>query len=284
LYASRFEDLPIVTRVGDIIRVHRAALRIYDSHKQFNVNCQFNGSWALFQTDKNNNEPASYNGRNASFEKSEVAILSALRSWANKYFAANDGVTKDMYVSLKQAKAQKSDFDVVARITMCRDFDEYTNELRLTDLSGDSWFTLATKLKFSGVRDGQVVRIRSVTHDSSSTKQVLAQSHFSNIMSFLPNSKLAQAITKGTKDIKQKSGEGCANMVTQVGSKFSGMATTSLRDLFHSNASGKTFRVCLQVLAVQPGNVADMTKKSKGGFAWNAQLLCKDVSTANGDQ
>jgi hypothetical protein len=175
LYASRFEDLPIVTRIGDIIRVHRAALRIYSGHKQFNVNCQFHGSWALFQTDKNVNEPASYNGRNASFEKSEVAILSALRQWANKFFAANDGVTKDMYVSLKQAKSQKTDFDVVARITMCRDFDEYTNELRLTDLSGDSWFTLATKLKFSGVRDGQVVRIRSVTHDSSSTKQVLGQ-------------------------------------------------------------------------------------------------------------
>ena len=30
LYAKRFEDLPIVQRVGDIIRVHRAILRLYN--------------------------------------------------------------------------------------------------------------------------------------------------------------------------------------------------------------------------------------------------------------
>jgi hypothetical protein len=33
LYASRFEDLPIVHRIGDIIRVHRAALRLYDDRR-----------------------------------------------------------------------------------------------------------------------------------------------------------------------------------------------------------------------------------------------------------
>lgn len=31
LYAKRFEDLPIVSKIGDIIRVHRATLRL---HKQ----------------------------------------------------------------------------------------------------------------------------------------------------------------------------------------------------------------------------------------------------------
>jgi len=30
LYAKRFEDLPIVTRIGDVIRVHRATLRLHN--------------------------------------------------------------------------------------------------------------------------------------------------------------------------------------------------------------------------------------------------------------
>jgi hypothetical protein len=30
LYAKRFEDLPIVQKVGDVIRVHRALLRLYN--------------------------------------------------------------------------------------------------------------------------------------------------------------------------------------------------------------------------------------------------------------
>ena len=29
MYADRFEDLPIVLRLGDIIRFHRATLRMY---------------------------------------------------------------------------------------------------------------------------------------------------------------------------------------------------------------------------------------------------------------
>ena len=29
IYAKRFEDLPIVHRLGDVIRVHRAHLRMY---------------------------------------------------------------------------------------------------------------------------------------------------------------------------------------------------------------------------------------------------------------
>ena len=52
IYAKKFEDLPIIHRVGDIIRLHRATLRMYSSHRQFNVSVYFNGSWALFSTDK----------------------------------------------------------------------------------------------------------------------------------------------------------------------------------------------------------------------------------------
>lgn len=33
LYAKRFEDLPIVTRLGDVIRVHRATLRLHNHQR-----------------------------------------------------------------------------------------------------------------------------------------------------------------------------------------------------------------------------------------------------------
>jgi len=33
LYAKRFEDLPIIQRIGDIIRVHRATLRLYNNQR-----------------------------------------------------------------------------------------------------------------------------------------------------------------------------------------------------------------------------------------------------------
>eukprot|EP00347_Sterkiella_histriomuscorum_P019882 403339949 len=48
-YAKRFEDLPIIKRIGDVIRVHRATKREYQGQLQFHVNVFFNSSWCLFE-------------------------------------------------------------------------------------------------------------------------------------------------------------------------------------------------------------------------------------------
>ena len=33
IYATRFEDLPIIHRIGDIIRIHNATLRIHEGKR-----------------------------------------------------------------------------------------------------------------------------------------------------------------------------------------------------------------------------------------------------------
>ena len=37
IYGKRFEDLPIVNKIGEIIRLHRATLRLFKNKRQFNV-------------------------------------------------------------------------------------------------------------------------------------------------------------------------------------------------------------------------------------------------------
>lgn len=146
LYAKRFEDLPIIHRLGDIIRVHRATLRLYNHQRQFNANIFYNSSWALFSTDKksalqeignqdagNENTPFSYSGKHYTFEKHEAAVLSNTRKWAQQYFSQYNVISSDMFVPLNKASAQKGDFDVVAKISQTLELDEYTNELRLRD-------------------------------------------------------------------------------------------------------------------------------------------------------
>lgn len=200
IYSKRFEDLPIILRLGDMIRLHRASLRMYNDHRQFNVSVQWTGAWALFSTDKttalgtasNDFAPFSWSGKRYSLEKSETATLTNMRKWANSYWASNDGVTKDMYKALGAAKKQTGDFDVVAKIVGIHEMDAYTNELKLKDGSGSVWYTLALKLKFPQLRTGQAVRVRSCTADETSTnKQVLALSHYSNIMTMISSSRLA---------------------------------------------------------------------------------------------
>ena len=49
-FAKRMEDLPVVRKIGDIIRVHRAIVKDYKGIKQFNVNISYNSSWCLFHS------------------------------------------------------------------------------------------------------------------------------------------------------------------------------------------------------------------------------------------
>ena len=98
IYAIKFEDLPIVHRLGDVIRVHRANMRIYQNRRQFNVNMFYQSSYALFSTDKtsplgasmSNDAPYAFSGKKATIERQDTAILGALRKWSNKLFADAD--------------------------------------------------------------------------------------------------------------------------------------------------------------------------------------------------
>ena len=109
MYAKRFEDLPIVLRMGDIIRLHRATLRMYSNRRQFNVSMHWNGSWALFSTDKapvvgsvsGDLSPVNHSGNRPTIEKQDSTLITTLRKWAQSYFSSNDVLTKDMYVALK---------------------------------------------------------------------------------------------------------------------------------------------------------------------------------------
>ena len=308
MYAKKFEDLPIVLRVGDIIRLHRATLRMYNQRRQFNVSMHWNGSWALFSTDKTpvvgsasgDFAPVSHSGSKPTVEKQDATYVSTLRKWATQYFSSNDVISKDMFAPLKSAKSQRADFDAVAKIVGIHEMDAYTNELKLRDASGSTWYTLALKLKFPHLRVGQAVRVRSATWDeTSANKQVLALQHYSNIMTFISSSRLASAVAKVQEDVAADKAElakavpSVAVTVSDVDRSRANLQSTSLEELFGGKLSGDTFRTSFCVTAVAPGDIRDAvkvydrkTKKvssakgAKGGeLVWNVQLTVKDAQT-----
>jgi hypothetical protein len=304
IYANKFEDLPIVHRLGDIIRVHRANMRIYQNKRQFNVNMFYQSSYALFSTDKTSplgatmsgDAPYAFSGKKSTIERQDVAILAALRKWANKLFAEN---AMCKATDLKNAAKQSGDFDVCAKVLQVFELDEYTNELKLRDNSGETFYTLALKLKFPHIRSGSVVRIRSATNDETSSKRMLILQHYSNIMTFISSSKMAANMSKVGNDNSAekaalKAGNGMTPVVmTEVDRKHAGLASTSLHDLFHSpDNSTNTFRTCFYVVRAEPGNAAEAVKVfdkkskktssakgAKGDLVYQVQFLCKDVST-----
>ena len=302
LYAKRFEDLPIITRLGDIIRVHRATLRLYNGGRQFNANIFYNSSWALFSADGNDNAPVAHSGKHSSFDKGEASTLASIRKWSAQYFSQYNGISSDMYVPLKSHS--DGDFDVVAKVSQVFELDEYTNELRLKDLtSAGTWGVLALKLKFPWVRAGDVVRIRSVTADESSQKKVLLLSHYSNILAFPAGSKLAKEYKSKIADDKISGASvtgASATVLTEVDKKYANLPFVSLQDLFHNVETDKdlqskdTFRTQFYVTRVESGDVKEWTKsfdkktkktssfkgtKGNANAVFQVQFLVKDVST-----
>ena len=178
--------------------------------------------------------------------------------------------------------------------------DEYTNELKLKDQSGATFYTLALRIKFPHLKEGSVVKVRSATYDETSTKKVLVLQHYSNIMTFISSSKLANAVGSKVNDDKAeekaqiKANGGLTPVVlTEVDKKHQSLPITRLHDLFHdASASETTFRTCFYVTKVEPGNVQNAVKAySKGNKAtssakgsgkdliYQVQFLVKDVST-----
>ena len=324
LYAKTFEDLPIVHRIGDIIRVHRATIRLHKKQRQFNANVFYNSSWALFSSDKqsalqeigghepkNEHSPFAFSGKHHTFEKSEVATLSNLKKWANQYFGSYNVITNDMFTPLNKVQGKHDDFDVLAKILQIFEMDEYTNELKVRDGSGQTWYVLALKLKFPHLRVGDVVRIRSATHnETSSQKKVLNLSHYSNIMTFISASKVAKEVKSKVHDEKQTEKDSLkkgvnlnAVVLTEVDKKHANLPTTSLYDLFHFSdndpelSSKNTFKTTFYVTRIEPGDSKEFVKvydkktkkatsckgssagKSSGNLIYQVQFLVKDVST-----
>lgn len=96
IYAKRFEDLPIIHRLGDVIRIHRANLRMYNNARQFNVNVYFKSAWALYSSDKTTplgqpatDGPYGYSGKKYTNEKQDAHIISTLKRWSLGFFQQN---------------------------------------------------------------------------------------------------------------------------------------------------------------------------------------------------
>jgi hypothetical protein len=207
--------------------------------------------------------------------------------------------------ALSKAAGQKSDFDVVAKVAQVFELDEYTNELRLRDTSTkDAWNVLALKLKFPHIKTGDVVRVRSVTYDETSTqKKVLLLSHYSNILTFPRDSRASKDLKGKVSDDKvDKAAINGVNatILTEVDKAHADLPVTSLQDLFHNIETDKeiqertTFRTQFYVTRIESADVKEWTKsydkkskkassfkggKGNAGAIYQVSFLVKDVST-----
>ena len=129
----------------------------------------FNSSWVLFSaedaevggnmsdndSDNGGNlsgkfKPYRFSGKNHSFDPVlEKPILREIRSWTNEYMSSNSVIHKSSYTSLKEAHTVHSkEIDLLVKIIKVFERDEFNWEVRIKDLSQESWTLTVNKLKF----------------------------------------------------------------------------------------------------------------------------------------
>lgn len=312
-FAKNFEDLPIIQRVGDIVRVHRAQFQHYNDAKQLNVNMFYRSSWCLFIGNdgeaplepKVENEdgtenyfsytPYNFSGKSFTQEAHETKILKELKKWSKDYFTKNNVVSTDITKSsLETAIKNQKDFDLLAKITEIKDHDDYSNSVIFNDTTGQTWTANLFKRKFPHLKVNDVLRIKSASAKEDNT---LVLSAHSNILKFFSFSKLHKHLSTSISSkthIKK-----CLTVLENKGHKK--LDITPLRKLFFNpKKTEKLFRSHFCVLKVDVKDQSEYVqawdgkkftslkgKKTapKGSeLKWNLKLIVTDYKNQDDDK
>lgn len=76
--------------------------------------------------------------------------------------------------------------------------------MRIKDLTDQLWFLNLPKHRFGGIlniRTGEIIRVRSVTQDTTSRRNIMTHKPTTNILKFLPSCKIVSHMKKEIKEI-----------------------------------------------------------------------------------
>lgn len=124
-------------------------MNTYKGKKQYHVNMYFNSSWCLFPFDKSSAvlnstdyskyEPIAFTGNKFTFESHEKKILDKTREFGKTFLEDNGEFFFSLSMDLKKALLleDENDGDLLCRIIRVFSLDEFTNEVKVRDASGE---------------------------------------------------------------------------------------------------------------------------------------------------
>lgn len=292
LQSRRFEDLPIIQRCGDIIRIHRAEYNYKEDQHYFKLNMSYSSSWALFSADdevapeviREGDEDFTYkayafSGKQYNFDPQDQKLLRSIRAWNKTYWTKNPVIIPEMYTPLNEAAEEEGDFNIVAKITQIVQRDYYTSDIRLKDLSKNTWFLTVSRRKFPRLQENSIIKIRSVNIDHETERErCLELAPHSNIMTFVPfsclNKELMGTISMSSetvdKELFKKPILTEPVIATKTHGEYRDLPLTTLSEVFEDpTIKDNVFRTRFYVVRVSPDDAQDFieayTEKDSNG-------------------
>jgi hypothetical protein len=115
---------------------------------------------------------------------------------------------KSSWIFKKQSKllgklrelGDNREVDLLVKILKIFEKDEYELELRIKDTTNEMWFITIPKLKFGNLREGEIVRIRSVEVNMTSNRNVISCKPSTNILRFTHKNAIVQEMKQSIED------------------------------------------------------------------------------------
>ena len=159
--SSEKENIPYVHHIGDIIRVHRG---MYAPKKKRNVYvnvCKDNkmkGSWCIFSTNSNSNEPYLCSNKKYSVEAQDKQILDSIRAWVKNYLCNDKSLNYPLQVDLLNRFNDGNDNDLLVHVVKKIELD---NQIVLFVQDATDGCELHTYKYYSFIQENDIIRVRS---------------------------------------------------------------------------------------------------------------------------
>jgi len=255
MFAKTQDELPPISKIGTIVRIHRAQTKKFKDQYQLNVDVNKKASWIIFDP-LDGQTPLAKKGKNYTFTPADKLRLKSIRKFVKEYFEKHEieGMT------LKEAEKKKpKDFD-----TLCYVLDvKAKNKVEKVKLSDG---TKVVKLELPANRKGtipplEIVRIRSANFGDKKFEDITLN-EYSSILRVPNDFKSAKELLKVIQGGKvEASIKGELGMYTPMKEELTKILkggqkakAVSLKELFSGKSIGnnKLFKVHVNVVDVGP--------------------------------
>ena len=201
--SSEKENIPYIHHIGDIIRIHRG---FYSPKKKRNVYlnvCKDNkarGSWCLYSTNNNSNEPYSCSNKKFTVESQDKLIIENIKVWIKNYLNIDKSLKYPLQVNLIDRNNDGNDNDLLVHVVKKLELDD---QIVLFIQDATDGCQLHTYKYYNFIKDNDIIRVRSYkVYDNNN----LVINEFGNIL-ILPQYSscykgLINELTKKMKQIK----------------------------------------------------------------------------------
>jgi hypothetical protein len=190
-FAKTIAEIPQVTKVGSIIRLHRVQTKPFKKSYQINCDVGIKSAWVLFDP-LFGTTPLEESGKEHTFTSEEKSILAEIRKVSKAYFIKNELKA----ITLKEAEKKPKDFDAMCYV---KDVKKKGSTIKVTLCDAHKILKLdvPSNTKFA-ITPEEVIRIRSANYTDKKC-DTIELNEYSNILRVSDEYKSAKELMKKLK-------------------------------------------------------------------------------------